>query len=135
MSVATTTAPVRASSAPRPRGRAGEGRGEAQGQGVAAVVEDLQHGDRACGGGHVAAQLVAGAGGEAVGDLLAVADDGPGDVPAAAERVVAPGEQHAPLRVVHQQVDVGRGGDLGDEAEQRRRQEGAGAGQAGQDGL
>ena len=89
---------------------------------MAAVVEDLDHGDRTVGYVDVAAELVASTSSDAVGDLLPVADDAARHMPAAPERIVAPGEQHTLLLVLHQEIDVHRRDDLVDEPKQRPRQ-------------
>ena len=84
---------------------------------MAPVVEDLDEGDWSVGHIYLAAELLASAGQDAMGDLLPVSDDAARNVPPCAERVVPPGEQHSFLIVLDQQVHVGRGRDLSYESE------------------
>ena len=66
-------------------------------------------------------ELVGGAGGDAMGNLLPMPDDATRDVPAGTERVVPPGQQHTQVRIPHQEIDVRRRRHLRDEPEQRPR--------------
>ena len=94
----------------------------AERDGVTTIVEDLDHRRRTIADLNVATKLVAGAGREPMADLLPVTNDAAGNVPALAERVVAPGEQNTQSRVLHQEIHVGCCHDLVDEAKQRPRQ-------------